>query len=92
MVQAYLEYFVCGSMFLGIFLLMIMTIILGIVSRRIRGIEIRMKNILTEVNCYINHVVESEEKLQKEEKKQKIRQEKEEQNRLINAVLEEIFE
>lgn len=71
---------------------MIMTIILGIVSRRIRGIEIRMKKILTEVNCYINHVVESEEKLQKEEKKQKIRQEKEEQNRLINAVLEEIFE
>ena len=92
MVQAYLEYIVCGSMFLGIFLLMIMTIILGIVSRRIRGIEIRMKKILTEVNCYINHVVESEEKLQKEEKKQKIRQEKEEQNRLINAVLEEIFE
>ena len=71
---------------------MIMTIILGIVSRRIRGIEIRMKKILTEVNCYINQVVESEEKLQKEEKKQKIRQEKEEQNRLINAVLEEIFE
>ena len=71
---------------------MIMTINLGIVSRRIRGNEIRMKKILTEVNCYINHVVESEEKLQKEEKKQKIRQEKEEQNRLINAVLEEIFE
>ena len=51
-----------------------------------------MKKILTEVNCYINHVVESEEKFQKEEKKQKNRQEKEEQNRLINAVLEEIFE
>ena len=61
MVQAYLEYIILGSMFSGILLLMIMTIILGIVSRRIRRIEIRMMKILTEVNSYIDHVVESEE-------------------------------
>lgn len=91
MVQAYLEYIILGSMFSGILLLMIMTIILGIVSRRIRRIEIRMMKILTEVNSYIDHVVESEEMLQKEEKKQKIKQQKEKENRLINSVLEEIF-
>ncbi len=91
MVQAYLEYIILGSMFSGILLLMIMTIILGIVSRRIRRIEIRMMKILTEVNSYIDHVVESEEMLQKEEKKQKIKRQKEKENRLINSVLEEIF-
>lgn len=91
MVQAYLEYIIFGSMFSGILLLMIMTIILGIVSRRIRRIEIRMMKILTEVNSYIDHVVESEEMLQKEEKKQKIKRQKEKENRLINSVLEEIF-
>lgn len=91
MVQAYLEYIIFGSVFSGILLLMIMTIILGIVSRRIRRIEIRMMKILTEVNSYIDHVVESEEMLQKEEKKQKIKQQKEKENRLINSVLEEIF-
>ena len=91
MVQAYLEYIILGSMFSGILLLMIMTIILGIVSRRIRRIEIRMMKILTEVNSYIDHVVESEEMLQKEEKKQKIKRQKEKENRLINSVLEDIF-
>ena len=91
MVQAYLEYIIFGSMFSGILLLMIMTIILGIVSRRIRRIEIRMMKILTEVNNYIEHVVESEEMIQKEEKKQKIKRQKEKENRLINSVLEEIF-
>ena len=91
MVHAYLEYIILGSMFSGILLLMIMTIILGIVSRRIRRIEIRMMKILTEVNSYIDHVVESEEMLQKEEKKQKIKRQKEKENRLINSVLEEIF-
>lgn len=91
MVQAYLEYIILGSMFSGILLLMIMTIILGIVSLRIRRIEIRMMKILTEVNSYIDHVVESEEMLQKEEKKQKIKRQKEKENRLINSVLEEIF-